>query len=85
MVWVLLLSMATPNGGGVAIEKFAYHSTEDDCIKARTIFGKDGKSQTPRFRLPFAFRSKVHSTSLQNKQRPRQPRMVTRWGPRYST
>jgi hypothetical protein len=51
MVWVLLLSMATPNGGGVAIEKFAYYSTEDECIKARTIFGKDGKSQTPRIPL----------------------------------
>jgi hypothetical protein len=47
MVWVLLLSMAMPNGG-VAIEKFAYYSTEGECIKARTIFGKDGKSQTPR-------------------------------------
>jgi hypothetical protein len=43
--------MATPNGGGVAIEKFAYYSTEDECIKARTIFGKDGKSQTPRIPL----------------------------------
>ena len=51
MVWVLLLSMATPNGGGVAIEKFAYYSTEGECIKARTIFGKDGKSQTPRIPL----------------------------------
>ncbi len=51
MVWVLLLSMAMPQGGGVAIEKFAYYSTEDECIKARTIFGKDGKSQTPRIPL----------------------------------
>ena len=51
MVWVLLLSMATPNGGGVAIEKFAYYSTEGECIKARTIFGQDGKSQTPRIPL----------------------------------
>ena len=25
MVWVLLLSMAIPNGGGVAIEMFAYY------------------------------------------------------------
>src|SRR3981189_2625229 len=51
MVWVLLLSMAMPQGGGVAIEKFAYYSTEGECIKARTIFGKDGKSQTPRIPL----------------------------------
>ena len=39
MVWVLLLSMAMPNGG-VAIEKFAYYSTEgvrivffDPCVQ----------------------------------------------------
>jgi hypothetical protein len=39
MVWVLLLSMAMPNGG-VAIEKVAYYSTEgvrivffDPCVQ----------------------------------------------------
>jgi hypothetical protein len=48
MVWVLLLAMAMPAGVGVAIEKFAYYSTEGECIKARTIFGKSGMSQTPR-------------------------------------
>jgi hypothetical protein len=58
MVWVLLLSMAMPSGG-VAIEKFAYYSTEGECIKARTIFGKDGKSQTPR--IPLAFCVPVES------------------------
>ena len=59
MVWVLLLSMARPNGG-VAIEKFAYYSTEGECIKARTIFGKDGKSQTPR--IPLALCVPVESS-----------------------
>ena len=59
MVWVLLLSMAMPNGG-VAIEKFAYYSTEGECIKARTIFGKDGKSQTPR--IPLALCVPVESS-----------------------
>ena len=45
-----------------------------------------GSPKRREFRLPFAFPSKVHSTSLQNKQRrPRQSRMVTRWGPRYPT
>ena len=59
MVWVLLLSMAMPNGG-VVIEKFAYYSTEDACIKARTIFGQDGKPpQTPR--IPFALCVPVES------------------------
>jgi hypothetical protein len=52
MVWVLLLSMAIPNGGGVAIEKFAYYSTEGECIRARTIFGQGEKPpQTPRIPL----------------------------------
>ena len=67
MVWVLLLSMAMPNGG-VAIEKFAYYSSEGECIKARTIFGQDGKPpdtprpatpQTPR--IPLAFCVPVES------------------------
>lgn len=48
MVWVLLLAMAMPGGGGVAIEKFAYYSTEGECIRARAIFGERGMSQTPR-------------------------------------
>jgi hypothetical protein len=48
MVWVLLLAMAMPNGGGVAIEKFAYYSTEDQCTRVRTIFGPEGMPQTPR-------------------------------------
>jgi hypothetical protein len=59
MVWVLLLSMAMPNGGGVAIEKFAYYSTEDECIRARTVFGKGGMPQTPR--IPFALCVPVES------------------------
>jgi hypothetical protein len=60
MVWVLLLSMAMPQGGGVALEKFAYYSTEGECIKARTIFGQDGKpSPTPR--IPVALCVPVES------------------------
>ena len=60
MVWVLLLSMAMPQGGGVAIEKFAYYSTEGECIKARTIFGQGEKPpQSPR--IPFALCVPVES------------------------
>ena len=47
MVWVLLLSMAMPQGGGVAIEKFAYYSTEGECMRARTVFGQGGTPETP--------------------------------------
>jgi hypothetical protein len=68
MVWVLLVSMAMPNGGGVAIEKFAYYSTESECMKARTVFGQDGTpSDTPRPatpqtpRIPFAICVPVES------------------------
>jgi hypothetical protein len=47
-------------GGGVAIEKFAYYSTEGECIKARTIFGQGEKPpQTPR--IPFALCVPVES------------------------
>jgi hypothetical protein len=59
MVWVLLLAMAMPNGGGVALEKFAYYSTEDECTKARTVFGPKGMPQTPR--IPVAFCIPVES------------------------
>ena len=38
-------------GGRRGNREVAYYSTEDECIKARTIFGKDGKSQTPRIPL----------------------------------
>jgi hypothetical protein len=60
MVWVLLLSMAMPDGGGVAIEKLAYYSTEDECMRARTVFSQ-GEKPPPTPRIPLALCVPVES------------------------
>ena len=47
MVWVPLL-YGDAGGGRCSNRKVCYYSTEGECIKARTIFGHGGTSQTPR-------------------------------------